>query len=638
VAISFRGIQTNANSWGGTATTPIVGIKPSGVVSGDFMIARVVVSNEADLSITPPSGWTLYGDAAFSGSRDRIYYRWAGESEPSSWTWAHNSATQPDLMGYTVIAAYSGVHLTEPLGQRASFNGTVTSPWSAALSGVTTTYDGALLIQAPWTGAAHITVTTPGSMTERLNAVVGGTSIAQMIFGWADEVIATAASTGTRTWTISYIGSSLPYYGWSFALNPIPAATVTSVTPAVSTTDGGTAVSITGENFDSSATVTIGGSAATSVVVVSPTTITCITPAHAAGAVDLVVTGASGSDTLTDGITYVSVADNIVKLVKGGSVVGDSKSVAGDWPVDPAWKGYGGPTDLWGTTLTPSDVNAANFGVVLSATVGTDAVAYVDAVRLKVYYSRPGVAQNTPMLALLTVDADRTTVTPRVFQLPRGGHRIAGDASIDRSVSDAHFYTSRIYSPSRNVTKAYRDVEFYLRTATGTNVPGVQVWASIDGATAVQLRNASGGAFTASTTGTHRAYFPPGAGSTGKFVRMEFRVPALASEQVAMDVRISDITLRLSHRPLAGRIFTVPIVIGTGEHEDRMTERRTAREQLNTLRDLVDEAAAVPFKTPEGQTGYAHVIGLKARELAYIGANESAYYAEVTMREVSYGS
>ena len=41
-----------------------------------------------------------------------------------------------------------------------------------------------------------------------------------------------------------------------------------------------TAVTITGTNFASGATVTFGGSAATSVVVVSSTTITATTPAR----------------------------------------------------------------------------------------------------------------------------------------------------------------------------------------------------------------------------------------------------------------------------------------------------------------------------------------------------------------------
>src|SRR5690606_26209945 len=125
----------------------------------------------------------------------------------------------------------------------------------------------------------------------------------------------------------------------------------------------------------------------------------------AAGAVDVVVTNAAGSDTLTDGITYVEASDNIVKLVKGGSVVGDDKS-SGSWPIELAPELYGGPTDLWGTSLTPAEVNASDFGVVLSATVGSDAVAYVAHIQIKVFYSTPGLQEGTPLVSVLTVGSD----------------------------------------------------------------------------------------------------------------------------------------------------------------------------------------------------------------------------------------
>ncbi|MHC4781006.1 MAG: IPT/TIG domain-containing protein, partial [Planctomycetota bacterium] len=83
-----------------------------------------------------------------------------------------------------------------------------------------------------------------------------------------------------------------------------PAPTVTTVLNAGTTNTGpqagGTAVTITGTGFhrtialggeaDTDATVTFDGTAATNVTVVSDTSITCDTPAHAFGDVDVVVT------------------------------------------------------------------------------------------------------------------------------------------------------------------------------------------------------------------------------------------------------------------------------------------------------------------------------------------------------------
>jgi hypothetical protein len=69
-----------------------------------------------------------------------------------------------------------------------------------------------------------------------------------------------------------------------------PNPVVDAITPDRGTTAGGTAVTITGSNFAAPMTVTFGTAAATSVVVVSPTEITCVTPAGTAGAVTVIAT------------------------------------------------------------------------------------------------------------------------------------------------------------------------------------------------------------------------------------------------------------------------------------------------------------------------------------------------------------
>jgi hypothetical protein len=83
--------------------------------------------------------------------------------------------------------------------------------------------------------------------------------------------------------------------------------TVDSVVPNEGSVDGGTSVVITGSEFTNTAdtTVTFGGTGATNVFVVNSTTISCDTPAHAAGAVDVVVTNSNGTGTLPNGFTYV---------------------------------------------------------------------------------------------------------------------------------------------------------------------------------------------------------------------------------------------------------------------------------------------------------------------------------------------
>ena len=86
-----------------------------------------------------------------------------------------------------------------------------------------------------------------------------------------------------------------------------PAPTVSSVSPTSGPTAGGTSITITGTGFLANATVSVGGTAASSVAVVNSTTITALTPAHAAGAVDVVVTNTdTQTGTKTGGFTYTA--------------------------------------------------------------------------------------------------------------------------------------------------------------------------------------------------------------------------------------------------------------------------------------------------------------------------------------------
>ena len=68
---------------------------------------------------------------------------------------------------------------------------------------------------------------------------------------------------------------------------------------------GGETITLTGTNFKAGASVTVGGTTAPSVSVVSSTSITFTTPAKTAGDYDIAVTNANGlAATLTDGISY----------------------------------------------------------------------------------------------------------------------------------------------------------------------------------------------------------------------------------------------------------------------------------------------------------------------------------------------
>ena len=81
---------------------------------------------------------------------------------------------------------------------------------------------------------------------------------------------------------------------------------VTSLSPLNGTTLGGTALTIVGQNFSGTATVTVGGVAATDVQVTSPRTITAKTGQHAKGVADVSVSMGGKTGTLPGAFTYVS--------------------------------------------------------------------------------------------------------------------------------------------------------------------------------------------------------------------------------------------------------------------------------------------------------------------------------------------
>ena len=95
--------------------------------------------------------------------------------------------------------------------------------------------------------------------------------------------------------------------GWN--PQPAPAPIVATASPATGTTAGGTAVHVLGSFFQTGATVTLGGVAATGVSVERSTRLLAVTGPHAAGAVDITVRNPDNrTGTLAGGFTYCTGA------------------------------------------------------------------------------------------------------------------------------------------------------------------------------------------------------------------------------------------------------------------------------------------------------------------------------------------
>jgi hypothetical protein len=117
---------------------------------------------------------------------------------------------------------------------------------------------------------------------------------------------------------VGAIGGVLAACGGGSPTQPSPAGPrVTAVSPTQGPTLGGTTITISGTNFAAGTFVSIGGTPATNITLQSPSTISAVTPAHVAGAADVVVTLNGQSGSLRGGFTYVieSVTNQPPKLV-----------------------------------------------------------------------------------------------------------------------------------------------------------------------------------------------------------------------------------------------------------------------------------------------------------------------------------
>lgn len=88
---------------------------------------------------------------------------------------------------------------------------------------------------------------------------------------------------------------------------PIPTVpSVISVSPNSGTTLGGTAITVTGANFAAGVQVTVGGAAATNIIVTSSTTLTATTSTRSAGTVEVTVTLDGRAGSLPAAFTYIA--------------------------------------------------------------------------------------------------------------------------------------------------------------------------------------------------------------------------------------------------------------------------------------------------------------------------------------------
>ncbi|MEE9694753.1 putative Ig domain-containing protein [Aeromonas hydrophila] len=216
---------------------------------------------------------------------------------------------------------------------------------------------------------------------------------------------------GVATYTLVVTSSAVP--------------TLTSVAPNSGSTAGATSVTLTGTDFTGATAVSFGGTAASGYIVNNATTITATTPAHAAGAVNVVVTTPSGTATLTNGYTYTVPAPTV------GPV---SATVAANSSANPITLSLSG-----GAASSVAVATAASHG---TATASGTSITYTPTAGYSgsdsfTYTATNASGTSSPATVTITVSAPTLAITPTT--LPDGAQGTAYNQTVTATGGSAPY-------------------------------------------------------------------------------------------------------------------------------------------------------------------------------------------------------
>jgi hypothetical protein len=282
-----------------------------------------------------------------------------------------------------MINAYGNIAEDKTVSAPSSYNATATtnsSVWVMQVATFRASGQGTIPNPAPTistiaptsgttAGGTSVTITGAGFLTGAA-VTIGGTAATNVVVVNGTSITAKTPSHATGavnvvvTNTDGQSGTATNAYTYTA---PPPAPTVSSVAPVSGPAGGGTAVTVTGTGFLAGASVTFGGTAATNVVVVGPTSITAKTPSHATGAVNVVVTNTDGqSGTATGAYTYTpNPAPTVTAISPATGPAG------GGTPVTITGTGF-----LTGATVTFGGTSATGVTVVSATSITATAPAH----------------------------------------------------------------------------------------------------------------------------------------------------------------------------------------------------------------------------------------------------------------------
>jgi hypothetical protein len=182
------------------ASAPTMTIaRPTGVEPGDLLLAQI--RHRSTSTLTPPPGWTEIATITRSTAHHGVYYKIAGTSEPTSYTFDQNANAGRMAGG---IGAYIGVNPTTPINAWAA--SPLDTPTLAAPNAKSTVDNTTIVRLWGWRGPSATDAgvgfnTPPAGLTERWSQQVGHSNDDRNRVLAADHIQPTAGNVGTATAT-----------------------------------------------------------------------------------------------------------------------------------------------------------------------------------------------------------------------------------------------------------------------------------------------------------------------------------------------------------------------------------------------------------------------------------------------------
>jgi len=298
-----------------------------------------------DVVVTTPNGSSATGTAASYGygrprvfggpwaintAGQRIYLGGEGFTGATSVTFdgvPGTSLTVQDDQSLTVdapahAAGWVSVAVSGP-------NGTSANPYTVPYVPIASI--GASPVAGPPGGGTTVSIFGVG-FTGATSVTFGGVPGTGLVVGDDSQliVVTPAHAIGTVPVIVTSPAGNAGAPPYTYVSGP----TVTSISPASGPTTGGTAVTITGTGFTGATGVTFGGGAGTGLTVISDTQVQVTAPAHAAGAVDVIVTTTGGASATGPAaqFTYTQAAPVVTGMwPRGGPLAGGTTVTVYGW-------------------------------------------------------------------------------------------------------------------------------------------------------------------------------------------------------------------------------------------------------------------------------------------------------------------